>query len=53
MLQLFYLQDLCHINNTLLLEVRPTTVSYMNDLNYTTHGMHSWDKSGYSREKNI
>ncbi len=32
-------------------EVRPTTVSYMNDLNYTTHGMHSWDKSGYSREK--
>lgn len=32
-------------------EVKPSTVSYMNDLNYTTYGMHSWDKSGYSREK--
>ncbi len=32
-------------------EVRPSIVSYMNDLDYTTYGMHSWDKSGYSREK--
>lgn len=32
-------------------EVRPTIVSYMNDFDYTTYGMHSWDKSGYSREK--
>lgn len=32
-------------------EVRPSIVYYMNKLNYTTYGLHSWDKSGYSREK--
>ena len=31
--------------------VKQSIVSYMNKLGYTTYGMHSWDKSGYSREK--
>lgn len=32
--------------------VKQSMVNYMNRLGYTTYGMHSWDKSGYSREKN-
>ena len=31
--------------------VKQSMVNYMNRLGYTTYGMHSWDKSGYSREK--
>lgn len=32
-------------------DVKQSIVSYMNKLGYNTYGMHSWDKSGYSREK--
>lgn len=32
-------------------DVNQSIVSYMNKLGYTTYGMHSWNKSGYSREK--
>lgn len=32
-------------------EVNPSLVASMNKFGYTTYGMHSWDKSGYSREK--
>ena len=31
--------------------VKQSIVAYMNKLGYKTYGMHSWDKSGYSREK--
>lgn len=31
--------------------VKQSIVDYMNRLGYTTYGIHSWDKSGYSREK--
>ena len=32
-------------------EVEQSIVAYMNNLVYKTYGMHSWNKSGYSREK--
>lgn len=32
-------------------KVKQSIVSYMKKLGYKTYGMHSWDKSGYSREK--
>lgn len=32
-------------------DIKQSVVSYMNKLGYNTYGMHSWDKSGYSREK--
>lgn len=31
--------------------VKQSMVAYMNRLGYTTYGIHSWEKSGYSREK--
>lgn len=31
--------------------VKQSIVSYMNRLGYKTYGIHSWEKSGYSREK--
>ena len=31
--------------------VKQSIVAYMNELGYTTYGMHCWEKSGYSREK--
>ena len=31
--------------------VKQSIVAYMNRLGYTTYGIHSWEKSGYSREK--
>ena len=32
-------------------DIKQSIVSYMNKLGYETYGMHSWNKSGYSREK--
>ena len=32
-------------------KVKQSMVAYMNRLGYTTYGIHSWEKSGYSREK--